>query len=93
MKIFMVLRNADSTEGRGPMVNKEAFLNRTDAIDYIQQIYASHHGDQTAEGLIKAGWWDIREMELHEGAFDPHAKARASALAKLTPAERELLGL
>lgn len=87
-KIFMVLVNADSTEGRGPMRNEQAFVHRKYAEDYIVL-----KSGKSAKTMIDAGWYDIRPIEVHEGVYDPDVIERQAALAKLTQRECELLGI
>lgn len=44
MEVFVVMKNTDFTEGRGPMVIDRAYTNRTYAHDYImaqEGIYGS----------------------------------------------------
>jgi hypothetical protein len=93
IQYFQTRRISDMTEGRGHMINDLAFSNYKDAADYInsQPGVMGRRVKWTEEKY--AGDWDIQTVNVLTGPYDPTAKARAAALAKLTPAERELLGL
>lgn len=82
MKVYMTKRNADMTEGRGPMVNDLCFLHRKDANDYIDTKY---------------GDWEVKEIEVLEynvaEAMKEKKRIKKAALAKLTNKELEILGL
>lgn len=86
--IYIVFKNADQTEGRGPMMAVEAFEFREHAYNYISSVTKN---DASSE--IKQGWWDIREFVLHSEEFKKEDTERQKALSKLTERERELLGL
>jgi hypothetical protein len=82
--IFLVRANADTTEGRGPMVPVCATLERPIADAYITTQWG---------GL---GLHDVIELPLYSITNPPPTvrdEARARALSKLSPEERELLGL
>lgn len=96
MKVWLVYKNSDTTEGRGPMVLDCIFHYRADAAAYI---------DQKPGIMGRKGKWSeeeygdlqIKEMDVFESFSNMEeivkAKSKAAALAKLTPAEKILLGL
>lgn len=90
---YQTRRQSDMTEGRGHMVNDLAFANYQDAADYInsQPGIMGRRLKWTEEKY--GGDWDIQTVNVIIGPFDPHAVAKAKALAKLSPDERKLLGL
>lgn len=89
---YQTRRNADMTEGRGPMVNDLAFLNYQDAADYIDT-KSGVMGRRAKWSKEKYGEWDIQEVHALTGPFDAVADAKRKALAKLTEEERKILGL
>lgn len=76
------MKNADETEGHGPMVPDECFINRLDAENYIRTQFAG---------------WEIKEITIHENMVEfrneIQQRLRKSALDKLTAAEKLALGL
>lgn len=92
VQYFQTRRNADMTEGRGPMVNDLAFANWQDAADYIDT-KTGVMGRRAKWSKEKYGEWDIQKIEVLTGPYDPIAAAKAKALAKLTSEERRILGL
>lgn len=89
---YQTRRNADMTEGRGPMVNDRAFVHREDAANYIDS-RSGCMGRRAKWSEEKYGDWDIQTVHVLTGPFDPEAEAKAKALAKLTAEERKILGL
>lgn len=74
MKIYIVLKNADWIEGRGPMLFHKAFITEKAACDYIDSYKVGIYGanpphDQTMSKWIKSGktggWggFEIKEVE------------------------------
>lgn len=104
--IFVVLRNADFTEGRGPMLIDTIFSTGPEAIKYVeaqQGIFGSkqkvdYQNSRLSRGLYAtASGYEIVEYKVldtvQEKAASDKAVARQKALDKLTPKERTLLGL
>lgn len=65
MKIYIVKRNSDSTEGRGPMVVDSVWLSREKANDYID--------DQPGVMGVRQKWshmpygdWTVTEIETRD---------------------------
>lgn len=97
MKAYMIRKkNADMNEGRGPMIIDLFFLNREHAIEYMDA--------QPGVFGRKFKWsknvhddWDMIEIEILEySVFEAKARKEAlrkQALEKLTPEEREALGI
>lgn len=86
MFIYLVSFNADSTEGRGPMVPKEIFTTRKEA-----QKFADRNEPYGYPGQFNS----VEEFSLWEKAEDvvTEEDLRKSALAKLTSDERKALNL
>lgn len=94
--VYATLYNADTCEGRGPMVIDKVFSNRRDAAAYIDNKpgVMGRRGKWSEE---KYGDWKIEEYPV----FDCLAEARQSdekikkekALAKLTEEDKRALGL
>lgn len=90
---YQTRRQSDMTEGRGHMINDLAFANYQDAADYINSNSGVMGRRMKWTEEKYDGDWDIQTVNVLTGAFDPNAVAKAKALAKLTPEERQLLGL
>jgi hypothetical protein len=88
--VYVVRKNSDMTEGRGPMLAESIFTNKPAAEEYV----ASQPGIM---GYKDGSGWDIKEMPLFLSAEQREqtnlAEQKAKALAKLTPFERNLLGV
>lgn len=87
MKIIYVAReNADSTEGRGPMVPIAHFLKKEDA-----ELAAR------GRGVMGYGDGDVKVIPVFESIKDwkdnKKEELRQQALAKLTTEEKRALGL
>lgn len=100
MKVYSTYRNSDETGGKGPMILDLTFLYKGDATAYVEskpdpygrprQWVDGHYGD-----------WEIRSMVVVESlegipVADEYAQRRLlrqQALAKLTQAEKEVLGI
>jgi hypothetical protein len=73
MKIFLVLRNADFTEGRGPMLFHKAFVTESKMIEFLNSIKSGIFGAKPPYGMSyyeyvkndNGGWsgYEIRETE------------------------------
>lgn len=101
-KIFIVFRNADFTEGRGPMLFHSAFSDGEEAIRYVEEQGGIYGSPQRVERgkygyFAHANGYHIKEVALHGSAEDikksQEEAARKTALAKLTARERKLLDL
>lgn len=96
MTVWLVHKNSDTTEGRGPMVLDCIFLYKEDAAKYIdhQPGLMGRKGKWSEE---EYGDWTMKETEVYDSFVDmkniTERKAKVAALAKLTPKEKELLGL
>lgn len=86
MNVYLVMKNADSMEGRGPMLIETAFFHGPHASHFIE-----------SQGGRDRGLWEVRELVVHEEQIDASAwqqeKVRQRALAKLTREEQRALGL
>lgn len=94
--VYLTQRNADLTEGRGPMVIDKCFANKKHAEDYID----AQTGVQNRTGPWsnkEDGDWIVTPIKVYYKAVDAvkenNEKLKKSALAKLTPAEKKALGL
>lgn len=97
--IYGVYRNADDIEGRGPMVLDTLFINREDAVLYMDN-QPGVMGRRQQWSRKRYGDWKLEELELIESAGDieglaelKQSRLRQSALSKLTPEERAALNL
>lgn len=90
--IFLARRNADMTEGRGPMVNDKAFVTHHMACNYIdkQQGVMGRKGPFSNQPM---GDWDVQTIPVYGRIPEPKEILRAQALSKLTKEEKEVLGL
>lgn len=50
MKVYVVLKNGDFTEGRGPMLFHKAFVTKTKMIEYINSIKCGIYGAEPNKG-------------------------------------------
>ena len=96
MIIYMTRSNADMTEGRGPMTNEIAFLNREDAANYIDN-QPGVMGRRLKWSEEKYGDWEIVEISVQEGPYDAQQVLKEKAMKKLksslTAEEIKALGL
>lgn len=93
-----VITNSDLTEGRGAPVSLGFFRNRL-----IAEAYAVDKGPMGTPAQIKLhrclcviankGTWHRLGEEIRQEAPEDVKKVRERALAKLSPLEREALGL
>jgi hypothetical protein len=96
MQIYQTYRNADETEGRGPVVPDLAFLHKEHAERYIDE-QPGIRGRRGKWSLNQYGDWyiipvnvidyDTVELECNK------EKIRQGALKKLSKEEKEALGL
>lgn len=101
---FAVMRNSDTTEGRGPLLQSDVgFEKYDDAITFVASdayskwaVMGVKVGRKSADHLVKevtiTVYTDADECE----ALYPELvqlRKRKAALAKLSPADREILGL
>lgn len=102
MTIFLVFKNADSTEGRGPMLFHSAFKTLDLACEFLDTQCGIMGRKCPLERQYGSGRWtmndhDIQEVCLYDSmdAFRSQQKAniREAALQKLTPEEMDVLGL
>jgi hypothetical protein len=87
-EIWTAMQNADLTEGRGPMVAKGYFFDKSVAERVALTLPGVMGiGNGVVDGPVKV--YD----NYAEWAGEHFAKARATGLAKLTTEERRALGL
>jgi hypothetical protein len=95
-KIFLAYRNADTTEGRGPMVIDKAFRHRNDALSYIDD-KPGVMGRTAKWSQEKYGDWKVEEIVVYSNLTEANNfdfdQAKAKALSKLTEDEKRILGL
>lgn len=98
MKAYVARRNADTTEGRGPMIPDAYFLNKKDAEAHIdpQEGVMGRKAPSGRWSQERYGDWDIVEVEVHaslsEFQENRERQLREEALASLTPRQRRALG-
>ncbi|MEN6549981.1 MAG: hypothetical protein ABFE07_28390 [Armatimonadia bacterium] len=84
-RVYLVLKNADMTEGRGPMLAHLLFLHE----DHAERFIVEQGQDRD--------FYSIRPMELLDGSYfterDRQEELRRRALTKLSVEERRALGL
>src|SRR5574343_1138633 len=94
--VYLTKRNADMTEGRGPMVNDLCFANRNEAEAYIDE-QDGVMGRRERWSQRAFGDWTIDEVEVLDSYRDALAvkkeSLKARALLKLTKEEKAALGL
>jgi len=66
MKAYVVSRNADMVEGRGPMIPVRYYLNKERAIEWMDQ-QPGCMGRRGEWSKLCYGDWEIREIEIIEG--------------------------
>ena len=98
IKCFEVMGNTDTTEGRGPMKVVARFSDYDEAVKYVKsKAYAQwcvmgYQNEKTDLNNIREA--TICILDTVEELFDMNREElKAKALAKLTKAEREALGL
>jgi hypothetical protein len=90
--VYLVYRNSDTAEGRGPMVLDSVWKTRKLAEDYMD----------TKPGVMgrfarwsrgKFGDWLVDEQPVRDEPHDPIAEIKKRALGKLSAEEISALGL
>ena len=93
---YVAFKNADGTEGRGPMVPVKGFDNKQAADDYIDA-QPGVMGRREKWSAQAYGDWQVRTFYLFSTAEEALAAEqddrRKAALKKLTDEEKKLLGL
>lgn len=96
MKVYMTFRNADTTEGRGPMVPDRCFTKLKDANDYID-LQSGVMGRKAKWSEQKHGDWYVSEVNVYDSLGDAEhqrtEEIKRNALSKLSLEEKTLLGL
>lgn len=94
--VAVVMKNADFTEGRGPMLLHKIF----DTVEHAEEYVSKQSGIYgTPQRKDKYGWngYDVNVVEVLTDTAsvlrEEEEIARKQAMNKLTPRERELLGL
>jgi hypothetical protein len=96
--VFIVKRNSDTNEGRGPMVIDSIWDEGAEdaAIEYMDK-QPGVQGRRGKWSTEKYGDWTIEKVVVQTSADDMLAvkqeKIRQGALRKLTSIEREALGV
>ena len=97
--VYVVMKNSDFTEGRGPMVLDSIWSNPSEAILYANSLepYGAtlelgRYGSYAYGQFIKIEARNIHEKFIDKRA-EKEAEAKRIALAKLSSSERKLLGL
>ena len=94
--IHIVLKNADETEGRGPMIPVKYILNHDDAVAYIESRPDAYSRQRKWQGE-RYGDYELRTVPLLESLAEIEeyipVDFKAQALAKLTDQEKKALGL
>lgn len=82
MQVYCAFKNADQTEGRGPMVLEAIF----DTVDKANRYLDRKYGQQ---------WGEVRAYDVTTSDPDLflNAQLRRQALAKLNDEERKALGV
>ena len=94
--IYGAYRNADETEGRGPMRLVLLLADRDEMVKYIEAQPDPWHRHCTWRDN-RYGDWEMREHRVFQSAeeVDEYAagEPRRRALAKLTDEDKRVLGL
>jgi len=65
MKVYLVYKNSDMTEGRGPMIFDSVFLDKEKAENYIDGKLGVM-GCKAIWSKEKYGDWEVREVEIED---------------------------
>jgi hypothetical protein len=65
MEIYLVFRNSDMTEGRGPMIFDSAFLSKKKAEEYVDE-KPGVMGRKMKWSERKYGDWEIRTVQTKD---------------------------
>lgn len=87
--VFLTRRNADTTEGRGPMVNDKAFLKLKDAEDYIDR-QPGIMGRRFKWSQEKYSDWEIAEIVVLAGPYSEEQELNERRKQALEKAKRNL---
>lgn len=91
-KVYLVMYNADSTEGRGPMIPSQCFKHEEDAIKYAEANYNWYK-----HGAIKQGFAQIKELFVLDSYKETEKIAKIEAIkrvkALVSKEDMELLGI
>lgn len=74
--VYMVLKNTDFTEGRGPMVFHKLFRTMEAARNYVSRkpgIFGSKQYQDKGLSIEKSEWWNgysIQEVQIENGISD-----------------------
>jgi hypothetical protein len=98
IKVFSINRNADTNEGRGPMVTMAYMNSKEEALKVVDDPRFARY---CVQGIHRPGSEHsaVAEINLHiyqtaEQFWNGiESQARRAALAKLTAEDRKLLGL
>jgi len=94
--VWVARRNADMTEGRGPMVLDSIWANEEIAAEYIDA-QPGIMGVNRKWSTENTGSWEIERIRVFTNVKDmadiKREKLKNQALQKLSKAEREALGL
>jgi hypothetical protein len=90
--VYAAFKDADMTEGKGPMILDQVFGYRQDAYSYIQkQLGVMGRRADPSLGWAKMGDWEVRELivlaSLEEVQMIRKEELIASAMNKLNPDE------
>jgi hypothetical protein len=89
--VYQARKNADMTEGRGPMIAVFTFTKLELAADYIDR-QQGVMGRRAKWSQENHGDWDIIEIPVYDYTPTEEDLVRERALAKLSPAEKKALG-
>jgi hypothetical protein len=96
IKVWATYRNADMTEGRGPMILDKVFMEKDDANTYLlQQEGVMGRKPEDEYGWRRMGDWQVKPLFVMEHLSDGEEYERQqilqSAYTKLSKAERAAL--
>jgi hypothetical protein len=91
-EVYIVMKNSDMEEGRGPMLIDCVFSSLVEATAWAEGRY-----DYYGFGAVRQGWANIRTEHVFESVQEASDRStrrlRQQALAKLSEAERKALGV
>lgn len=88
--VYLVYRNSDTTEGRGPMVLDSVWKTRNLAEDYMDT-KPGIMGRHARWSQDKYGDWTVQEQPVRDEPYDPIADIKKRALGKLSAEEIQAL--
>lgn len=96
MQVWATYKNADMTEGKGPMVMDKVFLERKDADEYLLQQEGVFGRRPSPElGWQGMGDWKVEPLfimeHLQDGVDYERARLLERAYSKLTDAEKKAI--